>query len=53
MWTNKWLWIGLGSYVAIGIFLGYEFSLHDIDYPILRGMFWPVPVIRWIFGATL
>ena len=51
IFTNKYFLIGLGVYVAGAVLMGLELHLHNCDYPILRSLIWPVPLIRFLLGT--
>ena len=47
----KYFWPTVAGYVAAGALMAWELSLHDCDYPILRGVIWPVPLVRFLLGT--
>ena len=47
----KWFWPCIAGYVACGVLMAWELSLHDCSYPILRSIIWPIPLIRFLCGV--
>ena len=62
--TNAWLWVEAqlakipGSWkvwaivaYAVGFALvGWQLSAHGVTHPWLRGLFWPIPLVRFMAG---
>jgi hypothetical protein len=47
----KYFWPCVAGYVLGGILMAWELNLHECSYPIMRGIIWPIPLIRFLCGV--
>jgi len=51
--AKYWWLIAVGCVVASQIVAACLFAHYGIERPILRGILWPIPVIRLLLGGSL